>query len=518
MNKLSTKVVKSHYNLEIKVDNDAKTFTNGDVISGEVFLNVSPEEDNASAVSIAIALKAASYTMLDDASSTPNFEGNGETHDFLNVIRNVFPSIDLQSNSKSTSAYTFPPGLHKYPFEFQLPEEDFNLQCLSEGEFLHKRGYIKEDQVASPVTLPPSLIYEKGINNYAKIEYSIEVIIQRTPASKPAVEGRYVFTFLPKFNAVTFSTSKISNSTTNTKSFEFKYKSGGDSELNGSSDVASIMSNAATNSGRSNGGSSSSSKFKSILKKALSSNKIVAEFDLQAQFIPHLEPYNSQFNSSKFVQTGDNLKDVFKLSLLTTMSYADLIKKLYPSNASTAVENLSYEPEKIILNDFKVKLVTDLIFKSQIFNDSRSFKTVLVHRPNINYPLSHADFQNIGPLSAQTTVKSSGSGSASSTRAKKSNRSKSRDADIYQYVLPSELLDAPIGALLPSFSTCNIKVEHRFHISATFTSSINPKQSATVKLRPHFVLLKDYYKPSFRYRDDDSLPVYTANYDDSDDD
>lgn len=453
---------KSEYDIEVQIDSGIKTFTNGDDIKGQVILTVSPDED-IPVHSILIALRGELITMLEDTSLTPRFDGNGESHVFLDERSQVFPTKELSSPTPSKTSFTFPSGVHVYPFSFTLPSDDFNLQCIEEGGFLHKRGYIKDELINPPVTLPPSLVFEVGASNYARIDYSISVVIQKSASSKGSVELKKIFTFLPKLNFVTFNPNKIQGANSKLKRFEFKY------ELE-----------------------QSKSGIIGLLKKALPRNRVAAGFELQATFLPHLEPYNSIYNSPRILETGDNLSNTLRLALLTDLSYEDLLRKIGPENSS--------ESEKLILTHLKIKLVSSLNYKSQIFTNGRTFRSTLFNK-KLNYAIDHRDFVQVSS-SEKNDLASFTLGAPDSL-------------NIYRFDLPETLYAATINALLPSFITCSIQMTHRLHITATFSSSINPKLSSRIKLRPDVVLLKDFFKSTGR--DDESLPVYTAMEDSSDD-
>ncbi|GMM34237.1 hypothetical protein DASC09_015620 [Saccharomycopsis crataegensis] len=511
MNKLSS-ITRSRkpYDISIFLEGTSRTFTNGDIIRGEVVIkSPSPTID---ASNIIVCLRGISNTVLEDSSSTPQFEGNGETHELLRLEKTLVsenrgntrsPTPESITSSSSTGGAEM--IIHQYPFEFQFPEDNFNLRCLSEAELFHKRGYVKDDQVLSPVTLPPSIIYEKGINNFAKIEYGIDVMVQRHSTSKPVVEKKVKVTFLPEFNLVTFNASKVTRANVSGKGFEFKYKC--QESQNHTTDT---------------------NKLKNLLKKALpSTSKITARFELQASFVRHLEPYNTQYDTPRFIKVGDNLKDIVNLSLLTNVSYDDLIRLIYPSNANTATNALSVDPERIIIKGIKAKLVSYISFKSQLLSDTQSFRSVIINKQGLNYPINHEDFQPVeSMLSPQSTYRSTHNG-LEYIRTQGSGNLNRSSSEYFKYELPEYLLDGVVTSILPSFATCNIKVEHELHVSMNFASRINPKNSVVVKLTPTVIVLKDYFQSLHNNNThseyEESLPPYSThpdfyNYDSSEDD
>lgn len=440
------------YKVRIRLDPHQGPYTNGDEILGSVAFEV---HSQAEVSQIQAVLHGVSLTMLEDARLTPQYEGHGESHDIIVTKQTLFPQQGL-----APETFTFPEGQHQYRFLFVLPKDDYNLQCLSEGGFLHKRGYAKEDQLTPPVTLPPLLEYEKGANHYAKIQYYIEVVVLR--GSKTSVEASQEFTFFPKLNLVTFSTLKIADTNVLGKGFELKYKAESDTE----------------------------SGLKSLLQKALPT-KVNAPFELHALFIPHLEPYNTQYNTPRVVQAGDQLQDILELLLLTTMLHDELVARVFGKD---------HEPERLILQGLTVKLVSYLVFKSQIFNDTREFKTVVLDNQHLNHVIMHEDFESVGTLMPEGTK---GSLEVESVL-------KSHDGEFYRYTFPKSILEGTLNALVPSFAACNVKMEHRLHITARIGLSWNPKAQATVRTKPRVVFLKEY-KRGGRDNEWESLPLYREN-------
>lgn len=493
----SLKLSGQQFDVEIHIENRKPFYTNGDHIKGKVVFNV---HGNHNISSIVISLKGISNTSIEDVSSAPEDAPAGEVHQLLRIPNTVFPDEALASQNNKNS-YTFQQGEYIYNFDFSIPKDDYNIQCATAKSLLHLKGFLKDDKsVLPPITLPPSLQHKRSGHDFVNIEYSVDVeVYNKSSISKPSIVALEVFLFVPRMTFITFSANSIKRKASTVGKARFIYKECIDQDVE-DGDKKQLA------------GSSSSlfSFIKKVIPRTSNKRKITCTFKLQARYNKILEPYNTQYNSTRFIKDGTLLSDFLKLTLFTKTRYDDLIKQIYPSSVNTNPENLAEDGEKLILDSLKIKLVTVLQYKSHLLNATKEFKKLIVDSENLNYAIPHEDFQ---PFNCAENQESDGSNdikpvSTSSTSA--SSDQLERKNTLYKFDIPTSFYNCRLETVVPSFVICNVKVTHYLHINAIFKSSLNPKQEGNFKLTSNIIVLKDFLaNDNQNYEESVLLPMYS---------
>lgn len=188
--------------LRIHLDGPSATYTNLDIVTGRVILNLPAQ---ASFSSIIVKLEGESRTRLqgirpgaysDGQQGKPTTET--EFHRLLYMTQTVFPTPELQRQIRSGSSYTLPPGQYEYPFQFKIP---FNNVCwdttnaLSNVSIGGMRLEIARD-VNRHVkrTLPPTL---GGFPGLAEIKYFVKVTAARPKFFQENLRAFHDFRLMP---------------------------------------------------------------------------------------------------------------------------------------------------------------------------------------------------------------------------------------------------------------------------------------------------------------------------------
>lgn len=181
----------------IQIDNQPAFYTNLDIISGNIILNVTSDE-NVSA--IVVKLEGESKTMLmmrpdmmHGRRSQRQAMMASEDHKVLYRAQQVFPP----PSASSGGTYLMPRGQYKYPFRFKIP---FNNGCCEPQNMgmapgFGSMGLLQQMQYRHvKQTLPPSLT---ALPDQAHIQYYLKVTVQRPSLFKENRRSLIGFRFMP---------------------------------------------------------------------------------------------------------------------------------------------------------------------------------------------------------------------------------------------------------------------------------------------------------------------------------
>ncbi|KAM3550152.1 hypothetical protein ARSEF4850_008491 [Beauveria asiatica] len=205
--------------MRITLDNQPEFFTNLDIISGQVLLNLNRPEQIGG---IVVKLEGVSNTILQpqypfengrdgrDGYSTSNSAINSESHKILYKVQQVFPDEYHSSTNSPFGSFPLHPGQHQFPFKFKMPINNacsdshamasLANQSLSGAGMFGARGIRLMDGTKQLYlkhvtrTLPPSL---SGVYNDAEIRYYIKVTVQRPGILKENWRFQLGFKFMP---------------------------------------------------------------------------------------------------------------------------------------------------------------------------------------------------------------------------------------------------------------------------------------------------------------------------------
>ncbi len=205
--------------MRITLDNQPEFFTNLDVISGQVVLNLNRPEQIGG---IVVKLEGESSTSLQPPSpfehgrdpregySTSNAALNSESHKILYKVQQVFPDEYHSSANNPFGSFPLQPGQHLFPFKFKVPINNacsdshamasLANQSLSGAGMFGSRGIRLMDGSKQlylkhvTKTLPPSL---SGVYNDAEVRYYIKVTVQRPGILKENWRFQLGFKFMP---------------------------------------------------------------------------------------------------------------------------------------------------------------------------------------------------------------------------------------------------------------------------------------------------------------------------------
>ncbi|KAM3464581.1 hypothetical protein NHJ6243_002395 [Beauveria neobassiana] len=205
--------------MRITLDNQPEFFTNLDIISGQVLLNLNRPEQIGG---IVVKLEGVSNTILQpqypfengrdgrDGYSTSNAAINSESHKILYKVQQVFPDEYHSSTNSPFGSFPLHPGQHQFPFKFKMPINNacsdshamasLANQSLSGAGMFGARGIRLMDGTKQlylkhvTKTLPPSL---SGVYDDAEIRYYIKVTVQRPGILKENWRFQLGFKFMP---------------------------------------------------------------------------------------------------------------------------------------------------------------------------------------------------------------------------------------------------------------------------------------------------------------------------------
>jgi hypothetical protein len=199
----------SNMSVRIQLDNPPHFYTNLDVVSGRIILNLTSDE---SVSAITVKLEGESKTVLARppggqqnlnpslVTQRDNRQGEAtEIHKLLYKVTQVFPSQNPSSGTTTKVSYMLRSGQHEYPFTFKIP---FNNACWDpKFQRLHpesSRGLGFAGQVPHyshmKSALPPSLA---GFPGKAEITYFLKVTVQRPSLFKENRRHEIGFKFMP---------------------------------------------------------------------------------------------------------------------------------------------------------------------------------------------------------------------------------------------------------------------------------------------------------------------------------
>jgi hypothetical protein len=191
--------------VRIQLDNPPPFYTNLDVISGRIILNLTSNE-NISAITVklegdsktVLARPPGGQQNLNPSLVTQRDQRQGaakEDHKLLYKSTQVFPS---QGPMKQGASFMLRTGQHEYPFQFKMP---FNNICWDpdfqiERPQTFKGGFYGQIPGCSHMkgTLPPSLT---GFPGEAEIRYFVKVTVQRPSMFKENRRCEVSFKFMP---------------------------------------------------------------------------------------------------------------------------------------------------------------------------------------------------------------------------------------------------------------------------------------------------------------------------------
>jgi hypothetical protein len=189
--------------VRVHLDNPHSYYTNLDIISGKIILNLVSDETIAA---IVVKLEGESKTLLFRPPPAPYERQYNrrddrnriamENHKILYQLQQVFPTLNSGSGPTSGSSYTLRAGQHEYPFRFKIP---FNNTCNENKLQPVGFGALKLMELPNQYrhvhrTLPPSL---SGLPNEAEIRYYVKVTVQRPSIFKENRRNEVGFRFLP---------------------------------------------------------------------------------------------------------------------------------------------------------------------------------------------------------------------------------------------------------------------------------------------------------------------------------
>ncbi|KOS20511.1 hypothetical protein ESCO_005507 [Escovopsis weberi] len=208
--------------IRISLDNPPEFYTNLDVISGKILLNLSRTEQISA---IVVKLEGESVTALTvprnyDASRDiippgPPGSISTENHKVLYKLQKVFPDDYYASSSNPYGAFPLPAGQHEFSFRLKLPLNNAcgdsaamariggvtGLGGYGSGAGLFGMGGVRVMDGTKQLylkhttsTLPPSLT---GFPMEAEIRYYIKVTVQRPGFLKENWRSEIGFKFLP---------------------------------------------------------------------------------------------------------------------------------------------------------------------------------------------------------------------------------------------------------------------------------------------------------------------------------
>lgn len=184
--------------VRVQLDNPGAFYTNLDILSGKVILNL-PYDETIAAVTV--KLEGESKTML----RRPQIPGERrmddtttEYHKILYKVIQVFPPTKNGQVNGGGVSYSLRAGQYAYPFSFKLP---FNNSCATQPESSYGGGFgslLLDLQPQSlqhiTSTLPPSLT---GFPNEAEIRYYVKITVQRPSLFKENRRTQTGIKFMP---------------------------------------------------------------------------------------------------------------------------------------------------------------------------------------------------------------------------------------------------------------------------------------------------------------------------------
>lgn len=206
---LSSPLNPSNMSVRIQLNNPHSFYTNLDVISGRIILNLTSDETVSA---ITVKLEGESKTILGRppggqqnlnpslVTQRDNRQGVAkEDHKLLYKVTQVFPSQDPGSgmNTNTKVSYMLRSGQHEYPFQFKIPLNnvcwDPEFQLMRPEGFKGLYGQVPHCRHVER-TLPPSLT---GFPGEAEIKYFVKVTVQRPSIFKENRRCELGFKFMP---------------------------------------------------------------------------------------------------------------------------------------------------------------------------------------------------------------------------------------------------------------------------------------------------------------------------------
>jgi Arrestin (or S-antigen), N-terminal domain len=176
--------------VRVHLDNPYSHYTNLDLVTGKVVLNLQSEE---SIQEIVVKLEGESKSRLEPNLEQDHLGGRvgqrrqqrraqpmTEVHKILYKLSTVFPSEDIKKHTTTKSGYTLRSGQYEYPFSFKIP---INNKCNPQNSLYNNISFggrgvevARDPDRHITKTLPPSL---RGFPGEAEIKYYVKVTVVR---------------------------------------------------------------------------------------------------------------------------------------------------------------------------------------------------------------------------------------------------------------------------------------------------------------------------------------------------
>lgn len=417
-------VLFSKSTLKIQIHNKKFCYTNSDIISGTLTYEV---HDKADLRSIDVQLYGiATSRNYRSRNGQNNVASQSQQHVLIQSVYTVFPPPDIREVSTSQS-FSVTEGTYTYPFEIKIPDQKWNVSCLTNPSILHHQGFLRKEKFDSPVNLPPSYSFQGPLDTFAKIEYFVTAVANKSSTFKINTRAREPINFVPKNSALTFSLFHICNKRimkpdydTNSCKFPFKLKA---------------------------------HEKKSTFSRILSSSTISIPFEFRLVYKPFLKYHTFQGVSNRVIPTLTPLPSLLDIYVSMPFSY-------------DAILNLTDSTEQLIITSVRISLLACLEYKGQTDVLREDLYPVLESR-DIEYLLDLRKLEQVECQGEDLDVKLS-SKTADHVNSKV----------YYRFKLPAELYDTSIPQLCQSFAICNIRKTHKLLVNVTVRSNLN-KTTAT---------------------------------------
>lgn len=199
--------------MSISIDlNENGPFTNGDIVSGTVTLDI---PNGVSLKGVEVELFGKSYLkngkkLILGGQFGPQAilrqYAHRSVHQLLCLNKQVFPPKDVQDLSQAPK-HTLTAGKHKWDFQLQFPDRNYECDCRSQMNILHNPGYT----YGQPYNLPGTFYSKNRRFNHCYIQYSVNARAVTSSLKLNITESQEI-RFEPRPDHMTYSLKSLCNS------------------------------------------------------------------------------------------------------------------------------------------------------------------------------------------------------------------------------------------------------------------------------------------------------------------